>query len=360
MMPNKPNHFNSAQITSILGHLMGDADGAAADQAAAELAFDQLTLAAQAGDTQLFQQLVLAERSQDRQINQPTMLIGAVMAQRLPVARALIQAGANVNATYQEFFTFDALECAVSNDSIEMVQLLLEAGADPNLHNGSPALSPIRKACEKGNAKIVRALLDAGAAVKFGTGFRLLTDAVEKSTPEIVQLLIDAGCNVNTRDQDTPLTAACRLAKAEIVPVLLANGANPNKPGMHNMMPLTTVFLAPKMVDALAPWGLAETTHDLNSSMEQIVLALLKAGADPNTHDVMGHTPLMLALEREMFRSAKALIEAGADVNRLTHPQQDSVFIQGREIVQKSAWQLAIERNHQSAVDFLTALGVSE
>jgi uncharacterized protein len=345
------NNFRE-QIGNVIDLVLGKSSLSPAQERAAELEFDRLTLAAQAGDTELFRQLLIAERADRQQENQPTLLMGVVMAKRVAIVKALLEAGADVNATYEQFFIFDALGFAVDDGSTEIVRLLLAAGADPNRHNDSPGLAPIRKACEKGDADLVRILLDAGAAVKFGTGFRLLTDAAEKSTPEIVQLLIDAGCNVNTRDRDTPLTAACRLARVEIVQTLLANSANPNKPGMHDMMPLTTIFLAPKMVAAME-----RREIDLSDRIDRIVSHLLAAGAEPNTHDVMGKTSLMLALEQHNFAIAERLLAAGADVNKSTQPQADSVFVHGRQIVTQSALHLAIVDKQHAAIDFLLAAG---
>ncbi len=348
------NNFRE-QIGSVIDLVLGKSKLSPAQEQAAELEFDRLTLATQAGDTELFEQLLIAERSDlKQQEDRPTLLMGAVMAKRVAIVKALLEAGADVNATYKQFFIFDALEFAVDNGSTEIVKLLLAAGADPNRHNDSPGLTPIRKACEKGDADIVRLLIDAGAAVKFGTGFRLLTDAAEKSTPEIVQLLIDAGCNVNTRDRDTPLTAACRLAQVEIVQTLLANAANPNKSGMHEMMPLTTIFLAPKMVAAME-----QREIDLSERIDRIVSHLLAAGAEPNTHEVMGKTPLMLALEQHNFATAKRLLAAGADVNKLTQPQADSVFVHGQQTVLQSGLHLAIADKHHAAIDFLLAAGAN-
>jgi ankyrin repeat protein len=357
------NNFGE-QIGGIIDLFIGKSSLSPAQEKAAELEFDRLTIAAQAGDTELFKQLLIAERADlERCKDSPTLLMGAVMAKREAIVRALLEAGADVNATYEQFFIFDALGFAVDNGSTEIVRLLLAAGADPNRHNSSPGMTPILKACEKGHADIVRLLLEAGAAVKFGTGFRLLTEAAQKSTPEIVQTLIDAGCNVNTRDRDTPLTAACRLARVEIVQTLLANAANPNKPGMHDMMPLTTIFLAPQMLAAIDDSGLdiavapERQAGDLSERIDRIVSLLLAAGADPNTHDVMGKTPLMLALEQHNLVTAERLLAAGADVNKSTQPKADSVFLHGKEIVTQSALHLAIADRHHTAIDFLLAAG---
>ncbi|MBW4692336.1 MAG: ankyrin repeat domain-containing protein [Lyngbya sp. HA4199-MV5] len=329
-------------------------------EAEAKAEFDRLSIAAQAGDTELFHALVAAENQRQRKKSDPSLLMSAVMAGRTDVVRALIAAGADVNAKVEMFFTFDALETAVDKGYTEIVKLLLDAGADPNWNNQNPGLCPIRKACEKGHTDIVRLLIHAGAAVKFDTGFRLLVDAAEKSSqPEIIQLLIDAGCNVNTRNyqSDTPLTAACRRARVSIVHTLIAAKANVNKVGMHDMAPLVTVFLAPKMNEALAGHGLAESESDVPQKITQIVNALVTAGADVNVYDVMGKTALMLAIEQRNFDAAQVLLNAGANVNAVMHPNRDSIFVREATIVCDSALHLAAKANDTDAIALLLNAG---
>jgi uncharacterized protein len=329
-------------------------------EAKAKAEFDRLSIAAQAGDTELFHALVAAEKERQHKKSDPSLLMGAVMAGRIEVVRAIIAAGADVNAKVEMFFTFDVLETAVDKGYTEIVKLLLDAGADPNWNNQNPGLCPIQKACQKGYTDIVRLLIHAGAAVKFETGFRLLVDAAEKSSqPEIIQLLIDAGCNVNTRNyqSDTPLTAACRRAQVGIVQTLIAAKANVNKVGMHDMAPLVTVFLAPKMNEALAGHGLAKAESDVPKRITQIVNALAAAGADVNVYDVMGKTALMLAIEQRNFDATQALIDAGANVNAIMHPNRDSIFVRGATIICDSALHLAAKANDADAIALLLNAG---
>lgn len=346
-------------IGRVFDAIAGEDDTTTVSEAEAQAEFDRLSIAAQAGDTELFRALVTAEQQRQRKKSHPSLLMSAVMAGRTEVVRALIQAGADVNAKVEMFFTFDALETAVDKGYTEIVKLLLDAGADPNWNNQNPGLCPIRKACQKGNVEIVRLLIDAGAAVKFDTGFRLLVDAAESSNAEIVQLLLDAGCNVNTRNyqSDTPLTIACRRARVSMVKTLIAAKANVNKVGMHDMAPLVTVFLAPKMNEALAGHGLAESEPDIPQKITQIVNALVTAGADVNVYDVMGKTALMLAIEQRNFDAAQVLINADANVNAIMHPNRDSIFVREATIVCDSALHLAAKANDTDAIALLLNAG---
>lgn len=321
--------------------------------------FDRLSIAAQSGDTNFFRQLVEAEKQKLRKKNEPTLLMAATLEGKADIVRALIAAGADVNAKMEEFFTVDALEFAVNKGYTDIVKMLLDAGADPNLNNQNPGLCPILKAVRQGKAEIVRMLIDAGAAVKFGTGFRLLVDAAENSTPEIIQLLINAGCNVNTKNigGDTPLTAACKRANLEIVRTLIAAGANVNKTGMHEFTPIVAVFYAPRLNEMLGKHGFVEQDNDIQSKIFAIVQMLLDAGVNLNDRDLQGKTPLMLAVMLGFVEIAKILIDAGADVNTISQPDDKVLVLFRGDGISRTALHFAVEANQTSAVALLLEAG---
>ncbi|ELS32955.1 MULTISPECIES: ankyrin repeat domain-containing protein [Pseudanabaena] len=308
--------------------------------------FESLSLAAESGDTEFFRQLVEAESAKIRRKDQPTLLYSAVSVGKETVVKALIEAGADVHAKIEMFFTFDALETAIDKGFINIVKMLLDAGADPNWNNASPGLACVTKAVQKGYADILRLLLERGASVKFGTGFRLLVEAAQKSTPEIVQLLIEAGCNVNTRDyqEDTPLTVACKRANVEIVRVLIAAGANVNKTGMHEYTPLISLLYAEKLNKMLSSHGLAEKLADIEERVLEISKMLINAGADVNCLDSHhGTTPLMMAVQRNNIELVKFLIASNANVNMISQPDPKSLFV--GQVKCTNALQLAIQQN---------------
>lgn len=124
------NNFGK-QIEGIIDLFVGKSSFSAEQEKAAELEFDRLTIAAQAENTELFQQLLIAEQANKSNENKPTLLMSAVMAKRVAVVEALLKAGADVTATYEQFFVFDALGCAVDDGSTEIVRLLLAGGQIP-------------------------------------------------------------------------------------------------------------------------------------------------------------------------------------------------------------------------------------
>lgn len=89
------------------------------------------------------------------------------------------------------------LDDAVRDGKAEMVQLLLDHGANPNREEWGESLRslPLGRAAEKGDVPIVRALLESGAYVneKNYFGKTALERAVRNSHAEVAQLLKEAG-----------------------------------------------------------------------------------------------------------------------------------------------------------------------
>lgn len=120
----------------------------------------------------------------------------------------LIKHGANVNTT-DENEGYTALHYACRKGSLDIVSMLLAAGADPNRvdsrksdgHGGG--VRPIHCACMNGNAEIVELLIKHGANLEeecssakigfLGGNHTPLNIAVMKGNSKIVELLLKAG-----------------------------------------------------------------------------------------------------------------------------------------------------------------------
>ena len=109
------------------------------------------------------------------------------------MVQALLEAGADVNkGLFGSSKT--ALYYAARKGHTETVKLLLQKGADPNGGEGAVAgNAPLLAAIENGHTEVVRALLAAGANVKVtkfeGTALEI---ARQKGNTEIIRLLEDA------------------------------------------------------------------------------------------------------------------------------------------------------------------------
>ncbi|MEV4875596.1 ankyrin repeat domain-containing protein [Streptomyces cyaneofuscatus] len=147
------------------------------------------------------------------------------------VAR-LLRGGAEVNALGGDGRS--ALDLAVHAGHVEVVRLLLGAGADPRQKAGAYGeVTPLCLAAMYGYVAVAELLLDAGAAT--GAQGRLnspplvlAATAMERGHPQMVDLLLRRGADIDgTKRDKTPLEWAAAFGNVRMVRHLLARGATP-------------------------------------------------------------------------------------------------------------------------------------
>ena len=137
----------------------------------------------------------------------------------------------------------------------DMVQILLDGGADPNLADpcwrGAP--TPLYMAALTGNKEAVQLLLERSvnpntANISGKTPLHAIVDCnfqiAQSDRIYVVKLLINGGAQPNKEDNLgwTPLHHAASMGRREMVEILLEMGADPNiTSGYHGRTPL---FLA--------------------------------------------------------------------------------------------------------------------
>ncbi|CAE7357826.1 ANKRD17 [Symbiodinium sp. KB8] len=143
----------------------------------------------------------------------------------------------------RDFSGHTALMRASAAGNLEIVSLLLEAGASKDLveltllRKGVQSHTALMLSSEAGHVEVVRLLLEAGADIDmtdtfgpFGTGRTALMVASDAGHVGVVRLLLEAGANTDMTDnRDTDRTALMRASRAgyvEIVSLLLKAGAN--------------------------------------------------------------------------------------------------------------------------------------
>lgn len=78
------------------------------------------------------------------------------------VAELLLRAGAQVNTTSRNGLAVAPINSAAAGEQLEIVRLLLEYGADPNIAQGE-GFVPLHAAAENGQVEMIQLLLAAGA-----------------------------------------------------------------------------------------------------------------------------------------------------------------------------------------------------
>ena len=223
----------------------------------------------------------------------------------------LLDAGARVNCRsqygYERYTT--ALGHASELGCVELVQILLRAGADPNwLYNKEDAPALVL-ATHRSNKEILCFLLDAGADVNVTSRHpSVLQVAVSEGNAPIVQELLRRGVDPDSASLEnrhdpvgfweTPLVMAINEGQDEILHMLLNAGANVNAPAVESCNALQAAANKTDTID--------------------YVQLLLDRGADVNEHygrRHYGRSALQAAADQGNIQLVQLLLLHGADVN---------------------------------------------
>lgn len=196
---------------------------------------------------------------------------------------------------------FAAMEAAVRNGHLEVVQTLLQATID--LQVTFEFKGPITNhqlllsyAARYGHADVIATFLQWGVDPNGidAHGYTALTIAAANDHADALHTLVCMGADPNGTDAHggTPLTVAAGMDRAGAVLALVHAGANPNGIDAHGRTALT-VAAAKGHADA--------------------VRILVHAGADPNIRIASGINALVAAVKSGDARTVTALIEAAAE-----------------------------------------------
>jgi len=244
--------------------------------------------------------LFQAQRNQyalDRQ------LIAALVKSDIVQGLALVKDGADPNAphspppapTLQRLFDFLFRRSSLlRNDS--PTAILIACG--DHWGEGEATLGNFRDA-----PQLVQTMLEHGANIetKDQEARKPLLLAIEDDKPQTVRVLLEHGADTNTKSKngETPLQAACLARSSEYVRVLLEHGANANALDDNG----TSVLCFAVMCFDPSPDAI-ET--------KDIILHLLKHGADPNLSTKGVNTALELAQSMQRPDLVALLRKTGA------------------------------------------------
>ncbi|XP_038534707.1 ankyrin repeat and SOCS box protein 3 isoform X4 [Canis lupus baileyi] len=202
-------------------------------------------LAAREGNVKVLRKLLKKGRSVDVADNRGWMPIHeAAYHNSVECLRMLIHA-VDSSENYIKTKTFEgfcALHLAASQGHWKIVQILLEAGADPNATTLEET-TPLFLAVENGQIDVLRLLLRHGANVNGShsmCGWNALHQATFQENAEIIKLLLKKGANKECQDDFgiTPLFVAAQYGKLESLSILISSGANVNCQALDKATPL--------------------------------------------------------------------------------------------------------------------------
>jgi len=186
----------------------------------------------------------------------------------------------------------DSLFAAVATGDLARVKrLAIDCGVDPNVREDDKGATPLHVAAEYGYSEIVEVLLEHGADP-----------------------------NIRDKYGETPLHVAAAFGNSKVVEVLLEHGADPNARDDYGATPLhyAAAFDYPKIVKSL-PKDLSDyDATPLQGAVEfnypEVAKLLLEHGANPNIQEnKYGYTPLHYAASRCHVDVARVLLDHGAD-----------------------------------------------
>ena len=243
-------------------------------------------------------------------------LIEAVKAGNLAAARSLVR-NAPVNAREVDGTT--ALHWAVRSDNLELVRLLLKAGADVRLANRYGVL-PLTLAATNGDAAMVEALLAAGADpnTALPEGETVVMTAARTGKVGALQVLLGRGAAVNAHEQsleETALMWAAAENHGDAVRVLAEAGADLNARSRLLHLEHKKFATEAMITTNFARGGWTALMYAAREGAVEGARALAEAGADVNLTDPDGTTALVFAIINGHFDVAALLLDKGADPN---------------------------------------------
>ena len=206
----------------------------------------------------------------------------AVRARDMMAITAFLDGGINPNAKEAGDEGRTALISAAARGDLEVVNLLVQGGADVNVKDDT-GYTALLHAIEANYDQVEHVLLNHPKLDPSARGFNgvtTLSKYVWRERKEAVQKLLKLGADANAQDNDgdAPLHGAAQSGNVEIMDLLLAKGGDPNLKNKQGGTPLM--------------WAVV-------FGHEDAARRLIEAGANPLVKDSEGMTALDWAIKNK-------------------------------------------------------------
>lgn len=182
----------------------------------------------------------------------------------------------------------------------EGIKRLLNSGVDVN-YMGEMGQAPIHAAMQYGDIEDVKLLLQHGADVKLKdeNGESPIHYAMWYKNVEYFKMLLDRGADINSKGNNgfTPLHYSALYDKIEFASFLVDKGADVNVKNDEGKRPIDLSYFRS------------------NNSMNKFLLSSGSENVEHNHRNKHGDTKLHIAIKRYQLDNVKYLLDMGADIN---------------------------------------------
>ena len=253
-----------------------------------------------------------------------TPLMAAVSENEYEIVDFLIEHGADVN---QNINGWSPLIEAADEGSLESMKLLLEAGADVNFFWSFGSPTAMTMAASEGHLECLKLLVKYGADINgIKKSFPPLHTAAEEDKRDIIDYLISQNVKVNKKDMTgrTALMYAASEGNKYAVMMLVEAGADKSINDLrgHQAIDYAEDEDAYDVVDYLRAEGNGKRPDIHQATLDgkiEKVERMVKQGVDVNSRDEYGRTPLHIAAAQNYTIDMQVLFDIGADINAQDH-----------------------------------------
>jgi ankyrin repeat protein len=266
----------------------------------------------------------------------PLMTAVASLEAGINMVSLLLDRGADVNV--KTVGQVSALSLAVARGDVEMIRVLIDAGAD--FHGEQSllvyAVLGLNESGGRNAALVVRFLLERGVSINNRDGYNALNWASYNGFFDVVQILLDAGIDPGVL-RWTSLMSAVVFGSFYQIQELIRGGADLHVQDAHGRTPWLLSLQAGEiekatwLIDAGSDGaargcnGRGPVAHAVMNGRVEALQWLMERGFDLEEMDDFQVTPLMIAVERGFLACVKILLNAGVDIHRVDHAGEKAI-----------------------------------
>ena len=213
-----------------------------------------------------------------------------------------------INNLDEEGFTL--LHWNAKEGNAEIVQKLIDKGANIEIKDKKYGSTPLLFACQNGHIDVAKILLQYGANIRAASynGATALHYATQSGNINVIEMVLKEGLNVNATNYQgmTSLHMAVKKRLIDIVELLIENGAN--------------IFAKTKAKNSNCLLLASQKGH------VEMMKLLIEKGLDINSKNIDGDTPFIITCLYGRAKAAQFLLRNGANIEDVNNYSYNGLF----------------------------------